>query len=79
MVLRADFPWIREWSSVVEARTMQAWQAGDRRSSYLAGLCRHVDEHAKSGIGHNFTNFSDNLTDMSYSSHGWLSNVLGKF
>jgi hypothetical protein len=31
------------------------------------------------GLGHNFTDFSDNLTDLSYRSRGWFLNMLGKF
>jgi hypothetical protein len=38
-----------------------------------------VEEHAKLGVGYNFTNFSDDLTDLSYRSRGWFVNALGTF
>ncbi|TCS36505.1 hypothetical protein EDC30_10644 [Paucimonas lemoignei] len=79
VVLRADFHWIREWDAVVEARSLRAREAGDRRSGFLTGLYRHAGEHAKIGVGYNFTDFSDDLTDLSYRSRGWFINVLGKF
>jgi hypothetical protein len=30
----------------------------------------------KLGVGYNFTSYSDNLTDLSYRSHGWFINML---
>jgi hypothetical protein len=30
----------------------------------------------KIGVGYNFTNYSDNLTDLSYRSKGWFLNAL---
>ncbi|MDO9225556.1 MAG: hypothetical protein Q8M09_08550 [Pseudomonadota bacterium] len=32
----------------------------------------------KLGAGYNFTDFSDDLTDVSYRSHGWFINLIGK-
>jgi len=79
VVLRADFHWVREWDAVVEARRLNAREAGDARSGFLAGLYRHVGKHAKIGVGYNFTDFSDDLTDLSYRSRGWFLNALGTF
>lgn len=79
VVLRADFHWIREWDAVIEARRLNAREAGDARNGFLAGLYRHVGQHAKIGVGYNFTNFSDDLTDLSYRSRGWFLNALGTF
>jgi hypothetical protein len=31
------------------------------------------------GVGYNFTDFSDDLTDLSYRSRGVFVNLLGKF
>jgi hypothetical protein len=33
----------------------------------------------KIGAGYNFTNYSDELTDVSYRSHGFFVNMIGKF
>ena len=78
-VLRADLHIVKEWDALVEARRLAAKEAGDARSGYLVGLYRHVNENVKMGVGYNFTNFSDNLTDMSYRSHGWFLNALATF
>lgn len=77
IVLRADFHWVREWDAVVEARQLRAQEAGDARSGFLVAAYRHLDKGVKAGIGYNFTNFSDDLTDLSYRSRGWFINVIG--
>jgi hypothetical protein len=41
-------------------------------------LYRHLGRHFKAGLGYNFTDFSDDLTDLSYTSGGWFINVIGK-
>jgi hypothetical protein len=78
-VLRADFHWVHMWDAIVEARRLRAREAGDARSGFLAGVYRHVGAHAKIGVGYNFTNFSDDLTDLSYRSRGWFLNAISTF
>lgn len=79
VVLRADLHWVHEWDGLIEARRLSAREAGDARSGFLVGVYRHVAEHVKIGAGYNFTNFSDDLTDMSYRSRGWFLNALSTF
>jgi outer membrane protein OmpA-like peptidoglycan-associated protein len=79
VVLRADFHWVKEWDALIEARRLKAREAGDTRSGFLVGAYRHVGEGAKIGVGYNFTDFSDDLTDLSYRSRGWFLNALGTF
>ncbi len=38
-----------------------------------------MNENLKVGVGYNFTDFSDDLTDLSYRSRGVFLNILGKF
>ena len=78
-VLRADLHIVKEWDALVEARRLAAKEAGDARSGFLLGVYRHVNENVKMGLGYNFTDFSDNLTDMSYRSRGWFFNALTAF
>lgn len=79
MVLRADVHFVKEWDAIVEARRLRAREAGDARSGLLVGVYRHVVEHAKIGVGYNFTTFSDDLTDLSYRSRGWFLNAISTF
>ncbi|MGE0386467.1 MAG: OmpA family protein [Gammaproteobacteria bacterium] len=76
VVLRADLHWVREWDAVVELRRLAVDAADDVRAGVLLALYRHLGAHAKAGVGYNFTDFSDDLTDLSFSNHGWFVNVL---
>ena len=53
--------------------------AGDSRSGFLVAAYRHLGEHIKFGVGYNFTDFSDDLTDLDYDSQGIFINAVGKF
>ena len=46
---------------------------------FLFGVYRHVGNNMKLGAGYNFTDFSDDLTDLDYRSEGVFINVIGKF
>ena len=78
-VVRADFHIIRKWDIVVEARTLAVTEAQDQRSGFLLATYYHFIKNVKAGVGYNFTDFSDNLTDLSYQSHGWFFNIVGGF
>ncbi len=77
-IVRADWQFIRRWDATLEARRLDLTDAQDTRSGMLLALYRHVGNHIKAGIGYNFTDFSDNLTDLSYKSQGIFINVVGK-
>lgn len=78
-IVRADFHWIKEWDVLVEGRVLDVEAAEDRRAGALLAVYRHFGDHAKVGVGYNFTDFSDDLTDLSYDSHGWFINIIGKY
>ena len=79
IVLRADFHIVREWDALIEARRLKVYDAGDERYGSLVGIYRHVTDNVKIGAGYNFTDYSDNLTDLSYRSRGWFVNVISSF
>ncbi|MGZ6047517.1 MAG: OmpA family protein [Phenylobacterium sp.] len=78
-VLRADLHFVKEWDGLLEFRALKVNDAKDMRTGALVGLYRHVGEHAKIGAGYNFTNFSDDLTDLSYRSRGVFINAITTF
>ncbi len=51
----------------------------ERRSGALLTIYRYLGKHFKAGIGYNFTDFSDDLTDLSYDDHGVFFNLVGTF
>jgi len=79
VVLRADWHFVREWDALVEWRNLRAQEAKDARAGALVAIYRHVGQHVKMGVGYNFTDYSDDLTDLSYDSRGWFLNVLATF
>lgn len=79
VVLRADWHWVREWDIVTEVRNLRAKEARDARAGALVAVYKHMGKHVKAGVGYNFTNYSDDLTDLSYRSRGWFINVLSTF
>ncbi|HEY9135312.1 MAG TPA: OmpA family protein [Pseudomonadales bacterium] len=78
-VLRADWHFIHRWDALIEARLLDLPDAADQRSGFLLALYRHVGEHLKFGVGYNFTDFSDDLTDLDFDSQGLFIKALGKF
>jgi hypothetical protein len=78
-VLRADWHFVHRWDVLLEGRMLEVPEAGDRRSGALIGVYRQAGDHIKAGIGYNFTDFSDDLTDLDYDSQGLFINVIGKF
>ena len=38
---------------------------------------RHLNKQVKPGGSYNCTHYSDDLTDLSYRSHGWFINLIG--
>jgi len=79
LVLRGDLHFIKEWDAVAEIRQLRVKEADDHRTGALIGLYRHVGENGKIGVGYNFTDFSDDLTDLSYRNRGFFINAIAKF
>ena len=78
-IVRADWHLVKNWDFLVEARLMDVSTAQDKQSGALVALHRHISEHMKIGVGYNFTDFTDDLTDLDYDAKGWFINVIGKW
>ena len=79
IVLRADWHFIHRWDALVEARMLDLPDAQDRRSGALLAVYRHLGNHLKVGGGYNFSDFSDDLTQLDYQHQGLFINLIGKF
>ncbi len=77
-VLRADWHFIHRWDALMEARMLDLPDAQDRRSGALVALYRHFGNHIKVGAGYNFSDFSDDLTQLDYRHQGFFINLIGK-
>lgn len=78
-VVRLDYNIVKEWDAVAEGRALWVTKAHDVRTGALGAIYRHVGNNVKIGVGYSWSDFSDDLTDQSYTSHGPFFNILGKF
>ncbi|HSD69452.1 MAG TPA: hypothetical protein VLB07_07860, partial [Woeseiaceae bacterium] len=76
-VLRGDYRFREDWELLVEGRLLTMPDLEEQRSGALIAVSRYLGDHLKLGLGYNFTDFSDDLTDLSYDHHGMFLNVTG--
>jgi flagellar motor protein MotB len=76
-VLRTDWRFWEDWEGSMEVRLLELPDLEDRRSGAVLSLYRYLGDHFKVGIGYNFTDFSDDLTDLSYDHRGVFINLVG--
>jgi flagellar motor protein MotB len=76
-VIRGDYRFLEHYELLVEGRVLEMSDLNERRSGALAAVSRYFGDHLKLGLGYNFTDFSDDLTDLSYDHSGFFLNVTG--
>ncbi len=76
-VLRGDYRFWKNWELLFEGRLLDMSDLNERRAGALASISRYVGDHVKIGLGYNFTDFSDDLTDLSFDHHGVFLNLTG--
>jgi hypothetical protein len=77
--LRVNYHIIKSWDAMVEGHMLVSKDDGVKKG-ILLGLYKHIGEHVKMGIGYNFSDFSDDLTQgLDYQAGGWFVNVIGKY
>ena len=77
-VVRGRYHLTWHWDGLLEYRWLDVDEADDNRQGALLGIDRHINDHLKIGVGYNFTDFSDDLTDLDYQNNGWFLNFVGK-
>jgi hypothetical protein len=77
LVLRGDWEFRKNWEGLIEARVLDMPDLSERRSGALVTISRYIGDHFKVGIGYNFTDFSDDLTDLSFDHQGVFLNLTG--
>ena len=76
-VVRGDYRFRENWELLVEGRMLSMADIDEQRAGALAVISRYIGDHLKIGIGYNFTDFSDDLTDLSYDHQGVFLNLTG--
>jgi len=77
LILRNDLRFLKNWEGSLEGRMLQLPDLDERRSGALVAIYRYLGDHFKIGVGYNFTDFSDDLTDLSYDHQGVFINLIG--
>ena len=78
-IARADYHIIEKWDLLVEARSLWLPELNQQNTGFLAGAYYHIGENVKLGVGYNFGQFSDDITDLTYDDEGVFINLIGKF
>lgn len=78
-VIRLDYDVTKKWDVLAEGRALWVAKADDKRLGALGAVYRHLGNNVKLGVGYSWSDFSDDLTDQSYTSHGPFLNLVGKF
>ena len=76
-VVRGDYRFGENWEFLAEGRLLDMPDLNERRSGALLTISRYLGDHLKIGVGYNFTDFSEDLTDLSYDHHGMFLNLTG--
>src|SRR6056297_241292 len=73
---KVDYTLREDLKLFVEYRILENKLADDRRDGFLMGAYKDFDNNTKIGIGYNFTDFNDDLTNLSYEAEGWFINLI---
>jgi hypothetical protein len=76
-IVRGDWRFLKNWEGSVEGRTLALPHLNEWRSGALFTIYRYLGEHFKVGVGYNLTDYSEDLTDLSYDHHGLFFNLVG--
>jgi hypothetical protein len=76
-VVRTDFRFKEDWEGLIEVRLLEMPDLSDQRSGALIVVSRHLNSRFKVGLGYNFTDFSDDLTDLSFDHRGTFVSLTG--
>ena len=76
---RVNYHVIKNWDAELEYRFLRVVQADDYKHGPLVCLYRHFGDHVKVGVGYNFTDFNDDLTNLDYEAGGWFVNFVAKW
>jgi hypothetical protein len=66
------------WHALAEYRWLDVTDGGTRQGA-LVGVDRDLGRNFRIGVGYNFTDFSDDLTDFDYDHKGWFLNLVGRY
>ncbi|MBI1495531.1 hypothetical protein [Halocynthiibacter styelae] len=81
LLLVANARWhvVHNWDALLEVRMLDAQSAGTTDYGALIAGYRHINNNVKVGLGYNFGQFSDDLSDLTLDDQGAFINLIAKF
>jgi hypothetical protein len=76
-IVRTDLTFGEHWEGLLEGRMLDMTDLNEQRSGALVAMYRYVGDNVKLGLGYNFTDFSEDLTDLSFKHEGAFLNIVG--
>lgn len=78
-IANARYHVVHNWDMLFELRALRLQQARTTDLGALAAVYRQVGNNVQIGVGYNFGNFSDDLTDLTLDDRGAFLNVVAAF
>ncbi|MBF0593812.1 MAG: DUF11 domain-containing protein [Candidatus Omnitrophica bacterium] len=78
LVNRANYRLNQDWKIGAEYRTLAVQEAKDRKSGFLLEAVHSLNDNVELGVGYNFTDFVDDLTNLGYTVAGPYVRMTGK-
>lgn len=76
-IVRTDVKFFGDYEGLLEGRLLDMTDLNEQRSGALVAVYRYFGKHVKVGAGYNFTDFSEDLTDLSFRHEGAFINLIG--
>jgi hypothetical protein len=79
VAVRARYHLTSNWDAMAQYHWMNSDSSEDSQHGAMFSIDRHIGKNLKLGIGYNFTDFNDDLSDTDSSAKGWFINLVGKY
>lgn len=76
---RVRYHLTKKWDAMAEYHWMNSEESKDTQHGAMISVDRHIGDNMKIGIGYNFTEFDDDLSNTDGAAKGWFVNLVGKF
>lgn len=76
---RLDWHVLHKWDLMAEGRLLHTFETGTNESGALLGVYRHIGSNTKLGLGYEWGQVSDNMTNLNYTNQGLFLNMVAKF
>ena len=76
---RVRYHLTHQWDAMAEYHWMNSDASQDTQKGAMVSIDRHIGKNFKVGVGYNFTDFTDDLSNIDGTAKGWFVNLVGKY